>query len=152
MSKAFDKVWHEGLLFKLKQNGIEGKLLALLKNDLSNRKQCTLINGSQSSWAYVESWVPQGSVFGPLLLLIYVNDLETGIKSSVKFFADDTSLLSTVRDPMVLAEESNQDLALISKWAHQWKMNFNPDPSKQAEEILFSRKRNCRDHPPITLR
>ena len=92
MSKAFDKVWHEGLIFKLKQNGIEGKLLTLFQNYLSNRKQRVVINGTESNWGDVQAGVPQGSVFGPLLFLIYINDLEEGIKSSVKSFADDTSL------------------------------------------------------------
>ena len=149
MSKAFDKVWHEGLIFKLKQNGIEGKLLALFGNYLRNRKQRVVINGMESSWGNINAGVPQGSVLGPLLFLVYINDLEEGIKSSVKFFADDTSLFSIVRDPLVSAVELNHDLALISKWAHQWKMSFNPDPTKQAEEIIFSYKRKSPDHPPI---
>ena len=89
MSKAFDKVWHEGLLFKLR---INGKLINLLKIYLSNRKQRVLINGSESDWGQIESGGPQGSVLGPLLFLIYINDLEIGIKSHIKFFADDTSL------------------------------------------------------------
>ena len=67
VSKAFDKVWHEGLLFKLKQNGITGKLLNLLKSYLTNRNQRVLLNGSASGWGIVESGVPQGSVFRPLL-------------------------------------------------------------------------------------
>ena len=89
MSKAFDKVWHEGLLFKLRFNG---KLINLLKSYLSNWKQRVLINGSESDWGQIESGVPQGSVLGPLLFLIYINDLEIGIKSHIKFFADDISL------------------------------------------------------------
>jgi len=92
MSKAFDKVWHEGLIFKLKQNGIEGKLLNLFQNYLANRKQRVVLNGMESNWGEIKAGVPQGSVLGPLLFLVYINDLEEGIKSSVKFFADDTSL------------------------------------------------------------
>ena len=147
MSKAFDKVWHEGLVFKLKQNGIDGNLLNLLRNYLSNRKQRVVINGQESNWADIQAGVPQGSVLGPLLFLVYINDLEEGIKSYVKFFADDTSLFSVVHDPFVSADELNHDLDLINKWAHQWKMCFNPDPNKQAEEILFSNKTKSPDHP-----
>ena len=149
MSKAFDKVWHEGLLFKLQQNGIKGDLLDLLKSYLSSRKQRVLINGFESEWGEIESGVPQGSVLGPLLFLIYINDLEKGIKSQINFFADDTSLFSIVQDPTVSAHELNNDLKLISRWAHQWKMSFNPDPTKQAVQVLFSRRIKKVDHPPI---
>ena len=107
MSKAFDKVWHEGLLFKLKQNGISGQILNLLTSYLDKRKQRVLLNGCESHWAIVESGVPQGSVLGPLLFLIYINDLEKGIKSKIKFFADDTSLFSTVTGPTLTASELN---------------------------------------------
>ena len=72
-----------------------------------------------------------------------------GIKSSVKFFADDTSIFSVVRDPLVSAAELNHDLGLISQWAHQWKMSFNPYPIKQVEEILFSQKQRSPVHLPI---
>ena len=149
ISKAFDKVWHEGLIFKLKQNGIDGNLLILIQNYLRNRKQRVVINGMESNWGDIKAGVPQGSVLGPLLFLVYINDLEVGIKSCVKFFADDTSIFSVVRDPVVSAHELNHDLGLISQWAFQWKMSFNPDPTKQAEEILFSQKRKSPDHPPI---
>ena len=148
MSKAFDKVWHEGLLFKLKQNGIDGKLLALLTNYLSNRRQRVVLNGKNSEWAPILSGVPQGSILGPLLFLIFINDLEAGIISQIKFFADDTSLYSVVHDPEKSARELNHDLEVINNWAKQWKMSFNPDPTKPAEEILFSHKRP-RPHPPL---
>ena len=149
MSKAFDKVWHEGLLFKLRQNGIDGKLLSLFSSYLSGRKQRVVLNGVHSGWAPILSGVPQGSVLGPLLFLIFVNDLEEGIKSKIMFFADDTSLFSVVRDPGLSALQLNHDLDLIGRWAAQWKMSFNPDPTKPAEEMLFSVKRNSPSHPPL---
>ena len=83
-------MWHKGLIFKLEQNGISGSLLNLFKNYLYNRKQRVVLNGSVSSYFDIESVVPQGSVLGPLLFLIYINDLEKNVNSNVKFFADDT--------------------------------------------------------------
>ena len=149
ISKAFDKVWHEGLIFKLKQNGISGNVLSLLQNYLSGRKQRVILNGSSSPDSNICSGVPQGSVLGPLLFLIYINDLEVDIKSKVKFFADDTMLFSIVNDPLQSASDLNHDLELINKWAYQWKMAFNPEPSKQAIEVLFSHKTNSVVHPPL---
>ena len=119
ISKAFDKVWHNGLIFKLKQNGISGTLLKLFQNYLSNRKQRVVLNGSYSDYASIESGVPQGSVLGPLLFLIYINDLERNIKSNIKFFADDTMLFSIVAYPEISANDLNQDLDVINQWAHQ---------------------------------
>ena len=86
ISKAFDKVWHQGLLFKLQQNGITGKCLSFFKNYLSNRNYRVALNGSLSDCYTAKSGVPQGSVLGSLLFLIYINDLESGIKSNIKFF------------------------------------------------------------------
>ena len=81
-----------------------------------------------------------GSVLGPLLFLIFINDLPDGITSLCKIFADDTSLFSKVYDIDISAKELNSDLENISKWAFQWKMQFNPDPNKQANEVYFSKK------------
>ena len=78
--------------FKLNQNGIHGNnLLKLIDTFLSNHFQCTVINGKTSTWNSVKAGVPQGSVLGPLLLLIFINDLIAGMKSDATFFADDTS-------------------------------------------------------------
>ena len=71
ISKAFDRVWHEGLLFKLKCTGISGNLLSLLRNFLSDRFQQVVLNGQCSSWSSVLAGVPQGSILGPLFFLIY---------------------------------------------------------------------------------
>ena len=80
------------------------------QNYLNNRKQRVVLNGSFSSYSTVESGVPQGSVLGPLLFLIYINDLERNIKSNIKFFADDTMLFSIVKDPTISANNLNHIL------------------------------------------
>ena len=93
----------------------------------------------------------QGSVSGPLLFLIYINDLPNKLKSNVKLFADDTSLFIIVKYKNESANSLNNDLMLISKWAYNWKMLFDPDPGKLAQEILYSRKKQVQIHPAISL-
>ncbi len=149
ISKAFDRVWHKGLLYKLQRCGVSGNLLTLLRSFLSNRKQRTVLNGKSSSWGNISAGVPQGSILGPLLFLIYINDLSEDLKCTVKLFADDTSLFTTVKDPVLAADDMNHDLNRIKLWAHRWRMSFNPDPRKQAVEIIFSTKRVKIDHPAI---
>ena len=137
ISKAFDKVWHQGLHYKLRQNGMSGELLNILTDFLENRAQRVILNGQYSSWAKVEAGVPQGSVLGPLLFLIYINDLSDNLASNSKLFADDTSLFSVVRNVDASNIDLNNDLKMIVVWAFQRKMNFNPDPTKQAQELIF---------------
>ena len=119
VSKAFDKVWHEGLLFKLNQNGISGNLLKLLHDFFSCRKQRVVLNGQYSSWDNVTAGVPQGSILGPLLFLIYINDLPNDLSSNCKLFADDTSLFSVVNNIHTSAATLSQDLNGITNWAFQ---------------------------------
>ena len=110
-----------------------------------------VLNGSHSDYSAIESGVPQGSVLGPLLFLIYINDLERNIKSKIKFFADDTMLFSLVKDPEISANDLNHDLDAIRQWADQWKLEFNPGPTKQATEVLFSCKISTPYHPQLTF-
>ena len=137
------------MLFKLQQNGILGELITLIKDFLSCRKQRVVLNGQHSSWADVKAGVPQGSILGPLLFLIYINDLPNGLNSNAKLFADDTSLFSVVHNINNSANLLNSDLSKIDEWAVQWKMSYNPDPTKQAQEITFSRKISQRNHPGL---
>ena len=110
ISNAFDKVWYEGLIFKLKQNGISSEFLHILPDFLSNRKQRVVFNGQNLPWTNVHAGLPQGSSLGPLLFLIYINDLSDNLKNIAKLFADDTSF-SVVHDVNTSAKkELNDDL------------------------------------------
>ena len=151
ISKAFDKVWHEGLLFKLKRSGISGRLLLLIGDFLSDRKQRVVLNGKESEWLPLHAGVPQGSVLGPLLFLIYINDLTENISSNMRLFADDSSLFVKVRDVVETQSQLMDDLDTITNWARQWKMEFNPDITKQAIEVIFSHKKNKPVHPPLSF-
>ena len=111
ISKAFDRVWHEGLLLKLKAAGVTGKVLAWFKSYLSDKKQRVILPGVTSDWAYICAGVPQGSILGPLLFLL---------------FSDDTSLYIIVDNPITAANCLYIDLERISKWAATWLEAFNP--------------------------
>ena len=124
-------------------------MLNIFEDFLRNRKQRVVLNGQTSNWENIHAGVPRGSILGPLLLLIYINDLAENLSSNPKLFADDNSLFSVVRDLNSSGNEFNDDLKKIEAWAHQWKMSFNPDPLKQAQEVIFSRKRNKPHHPDI---
>ena len=101
------------------------------------------MNGQSSSWLSIRAGVPQGSVLGPLFFLIYINDLPEGLNSEVNLFADGTSLFSIVTCVNTSALTLNSDLLKIQDWTYQWKMSFNQDRTKRAQEIIFSRKKNA---------
>lgn len=128
-SKAFDKVPHNRLLSKIKAYGIGDCLVSWIRNWLENRSQRVMFNGSYSSWASVESGVPQGSVLGPLLFIIYINDIDDGIVNKLSKFADDTKLFGRVSSPeQIIALQ--QDLIKLFDWSQDWLMLFNIDKCK----------------------
>ena len=141
-------MWHDGIIFKLTQNDISGNLLNLLRDFLNERKQRVVLNGQFSRWKNVSAGVPQDSILVSLSFLIYINDLTEGLSSNAKLFADDTSLFSVIHDIQTSANNLNKVLERISNWATQWKMNFNPDTIKQAQEVIFSRNFKKKVHPP----
>jgi len=129
LAKAFDKVPHGRLLEKLRKHGIGGKLLGIIGDWLRNRRQRVCIKGKQSTWEEVWSGVPQGSVLGPLLFLIFINDLEENTSGNVLKFADDTKIFRQVRD--VQDNISMQaDLDQLVEWANKWQMQFNVSKCK----------------------
>ena len=114
ISKASDKVWHKGLLHKLEQNEIGGPLLKILTDFLKLRKQTVVLNDHHSSWSDVLAGVPQGSVLGPLLFLIYINDLSDCLQINPKPSADNTSLYVTVDNINKATNDLNNDLTRIT--------------------------------------
>ena len=126
-AKAFDKVDHEILIQKLKLHGIKGQLLIWIQNFLINRKQSVMVDGHHSTFSFVISGVPQGSVLGPILLLIYINDLQDCLKGSTAgSFADDTRLtksISSIEDTKTLQE----DLAHVVQWSNANNMSLHED-------------------------
>ena len=113
ISKAFDRVWHEGLIYKIKRIGVTGPPLELIQSFLSHRFQRVVLNGQSSTWLPVTAGVPQGSILGPLLFLIYINDLSNNLSSTAKLFADDTSLFSVVNDVNLSEFHLNSDFTLF---------------------------------------
>ena len=140
ISKSFDKVWHNGLIYKVKENGKKGDLLDTLTNFLDERKQRVILNDQHSTWTNVEARAPQSSILGPLLFLIYINDLPENLVWNPKLLPDGTSLFSVIRNKQSSVQNLNKGLSKINHWAFEWKMSFNLDPGKQAQEVIFFRK------------
>lgn len=143
VSKAFDRVWHKGLIFKLKQLGVDGDVLKWISNYLNKRQQRVVIKSSMSDFRYTNAGVPQGSVLGPLLFLIYVNDIAESLLSLTRLFADDSSLFCSASNIQDIEGIINHDLQVLAAWAKRWLINFNP---AKTEAILFTLKQL--DHTP----
>ena len=127
--KAFDKVPHKRLMAKVRGYGIIGEVADWIENWLTGRKQRVVINGTSSSWRDVTSGVPQGSVLGPLLFIIYINDLDEGLMSRVSKFADDTKVGINANDVSEV-KQGQDDLKRIGEWSQTWQMPFNLDKCK----------------------
>ena len=143
VSSAFDKVWHNGLISKLHQIGVQDDFLETIKSYLDGRKQIVVVDGIKSDTLEITAGVPQGSRLGPLLFIIYLNDIINDIESDILIFADDTSLMSNGTDPTETAKQLNRDLIKISQWAEKWRVTFNP---KKSKDIIFSKK--CLNNSP----
>ena len=135
---AFDKMWHKGLIAKLDQIGIEDNFLQLFASYLSGRKQIVVVDGIQSEVKNITSGCPQGSKLGPLLFIIYINDIIKDLECEILLFADDTTLIAIGQTKEETATMLNRDLQRIDIWAKRWKVTFNASKSKQ---IIFSKKK-----------
>jgi hypothetical protein len=147
VSAAFDAVWHKGLIAKLKQINISGKLLDLLSSYLANRSAVTVVDGKKSNPAPILAGVPQGSRLGPILFILYMNDIVKDLTSLPLIYADDTTLVATGSNSSETAEILNRDLSKISRWAKAWKVKFNASKSK---DMIFSNQL-LNNSLPVTL-
>jgi hypothetical protein len=124
-SKAFDKVPHNRLSHKLHHYGIRGALLRWIRNFLTNREQCVVIDGSKSQPSDVISGVPQGTVLGPLMFLLYINDLPNSLDSECRLFADDCLVYKVIKTPADI-DILQKDFMKLEQWQNKWLMSFNP--------------------------
>ena len=123
-SKAFDKVSHTKLLHKIRYYGINGKTNAWIRAFLGSHSQQVVVNGQSSRSADVLSGVPQGTVLGPILCLMYINDINEGVTSQLRLFADDIIVyceFQTSADQLALESDLNN----LHRWAKTWQMDFN---------------------------
>ena len=148
VSKAFDKVWHEGLLYKLSSIGICGHLLRWFRDYLCKRQQRVLVRGQSSDWGTIEAGVPQGSVLCPLLFLIYVNDMVKKVSCGVKLFADDTLMYITMDNPELTTVDLNRNMDKLNQCAQQWLVNFNATKTKTMN-ISFKNESILDNYPVI---
>ena len=146
ISKAFDRVWHDGLLHKLEKIGITGKLLLWFGSYLTNRRQRVTIGNATSHTGTISAGVPQGSVLGPLLFLIFINDIVENIGCNIRLFADDTTLFIDFHDEATGTNMINRDLLAIKRWADKWLVSFCP---QKTESMLVTLKNNRDTSLPI---
>jgi hypothetical protein len=148
VSKAFDRVWHSGLLHKARCMGIEGRMFDWLCNYLNDRKIRVVLNGQKSEWKNTTAGVPQGSILGPLLFLIFVNDITDGIETDIHLFADDTSLMEIIENYNDSYAKMNRDLDRLNTWANRWLVTFN---ATKTVYFKISRKINPTLNPILQL-
>ena len=129
IKKAFDKIPHQRLLIKLKSHEMRVNIVTWIQNWLTDRRQRVSVEGETSAWTAVHIGVPQGSVLGPLLFLIYINDLEDGVASNILKFADDTILFRIVQTRQE-CHTLQEDLNRLERWSAKWQMLFNQSKCK----------------------
>ena len=128
-SKAFDKVPHKLLILKLKAFGISENIISWIEAWLRCRKQRVVLGENASEWCNVTSGVPQGSVLGPLLFVLYINDLPTNMHHSMKLYADDSKIIGVIKSPEDTIE-LQRDIDRAVEWSNQWLLKFNIEKCK----------------------
>ena len=145
ISKAFDRVWHAGLLHKLKSYGISGQIFGLISSFLSNRWLQVILDGKSSQECPVNAGVPQGSILGPTLSLLYIYDLPDDVICNIAIYADDTTLYSKcdqasyLWQQLELASELESDLRDTVDWGRKWLVDFN---AGKTQLVLFDLSKN----------
>ena len=151
-SAAFDRVNHQALIYKLKQLGIGGPFLNILTEFLTDRKQRVVVDGHHGEWRNVVSGVPQGSVLGPLLFILFTQDMWVGLENQLVAYADDATLLAVIPSPderQLVSDSLNRDLTKISEWCRLWGMKLNPT---KTQSMIVSRSRTLYpEHPDLLL-
>ena len=122
-SKAFDKVSHRKLLHKLKAYGVQGKMLSWIEAFLSGRKQCVVMGEVESDWEEVTSSVPQGSVLGPFLFVVYINDLPDCLNNVCQMYADDNKVIAV--NKLGTDNGLQEDINNTVEWCRVWSMCLN---------------------------
>ena len=138
---AFDKVWHNGLCSKLMGKGVSGKLLTWIRSYLSDRSIRVVLSGQSSSTCTINASVPQGSILGPLLFSVFIDDLVYECENDLYLYADDSTLfceIKTTDDPVAKTASLNRDLERMKNWADCWNVTFEPSKCKA---MTISRKR-----------
>ena len=136
--KAFDSVPHRRLIYKLEALGLENPILSWVASFLSNRSQYVQINGSRSKDYRVTSGIPQGSVLGPVLFVLYINDLPDNLKSNPYMFADDTKIFQIYPKDVATPRVIQDDLLKLDTWSSNWLLKFHP---KKCHQVVINRKR-----------
>ena len=137
-SKAFDRVWHDDLMYKLKCLSICGNYYSLIHSFLSDKHQRVVLNGQSSIWSHIRAGDTQGSILAPLLSLVYINNFYRWYLT-----------FSVVRDIAESSQSLNDNLLKISRWSYQWKIIFTPGASKQAQKIIFFLKASATSYGTI---
>lgn len=150
ISRAFDRVWHNGLLARLRACKISGNILKWIENFLTNRQQAVVVNGQRSTYQKTNAGVPQGSVLGPTLFLVFINTIFNQVKCNLDLFADDSTLHQLIprkEDRLKIAQDINNDLSQLAAWADSWCINFNAKKTKVIT-ITHARDRDM-NHPQL---
>jgi hypothetical protein len=132
-------VWHKGLTEKIKYYGLSVSLVKWFQDYLSKRKQIVFINNSESRIGLLKAGDPQGSVLGPFLFLIYINDMYDHLSSLVRLFADNTSVSYSSSNLLQIERKLNSDINILNTWAETWLVKFN---TQMSEFVIFSNKKN----------